>query len=110
MLLCLSFFAALLAEEPVEIQNVPKLKDVDTSMKLLSQLGAKVERNGSVHIDARDVNVFCAPYDLVKTMRASIWALGPLVARFGQGASFTALAVVRLVHVRLIYTFLASNN
>ncbi len=90
MLLCLSFFAALLAEEPVEIQNVPKLKDVDTSMKLLSQLGAKVERNGSVHIDARDVNVFCAPYDLVKTMRASIWALGPLVARFGQGASFTA--------------------
>ena len=68
-------FAALLAEEPVEIQNVPKLKDVDTSMKLLSQLGAKVERNGSVHIDARDVNVFCAPYDLVKTMRASIWAL-----------------------------------
>lgn len=54
-------------------------------MKLLSQLGAKVERNGSVHIDARDVNVFCAPYDLVKTMRASIWALGSLVARFGQG-------------------------
>ena len=69
-------FAALLAEEPVEIQNVPKLKDVDTSMKLLSQLGAKVERNGSVHIDARDVNVFCAPYDLVKTMRASIWGAG----------------------------------
>ncbi|WP_312947825.1 UDP-N-acetylglucosamine 1-carboxyvinyltransferase [Superficieibacter sp.] len=78
-------FAALLAEDPVEIQNVPKLKDVDTSMKLLSQLGAKVERNGSVHIDASGVNIFCAPYDLVKTMRASIWALGPLVARFGQG-------------------------
>ncbi|EGO0092115.1 UDP-N-acetylglucosamine 1-carboxyvinyltransferase [Salmonella enterica] len=78
-------FAALLTEEPVEIQNVPKLKDVDTSMKLLSQLGAKVERNGSVHIDASQVNVYCAPYDLVKTMRASIWALGPLVARFGQG-------------------------
>ena len=56
-------FAALLAEEPVEIQNVPKLKDVDTSMKLLSQLGAKVERNGSVHIDARDVNVFWRLYD-----------------------------------------------
>ena len=98
-------FAALLAEEPVEIQNVPKLKDVDTSMKLLSQLGAKVERNGSVHIDARDVNVFCAPYDLVKTMRASIWALGPLVR-----GKFHCLAVVRLVHVRLIYTFLVSNN
>jgi UDP-N-acetylglucosamine 1-carboxyvinyltransferase len=65
--------------------NVPKLKDIDTTMKLLSQLGAKVERNGSVWIDASKVNVFCAPYDLVKTMRASIWALGPLVARFGQG-------------------------
>ena len=78
-------FAALLAEEPVEIQNVPKLRDIDTTMKLLSQLGARVERNGSVHVDAGPVNVFCAPYDLVKTMRASIWALGPLVARFGQG-------------------------
>ena len=78
-------FAALLAEEPVEIRNVPKLKDIDTTMKLLSQLGMKVDRNGSVWIDARDVNIFCAPYDLVKTMRASIWALGPLVARFGQG-------------------------
>ena len=78
-------FAALLAEEPVEIQNVPKLKDIDTTMKLLSQLGTKVERNGSVWIDASKVNVFCAPYELVKTMRASIWALGPLVARFGQG-------------------------
>jgi hypothetical protein len=63
-------FAALLAEEPVEIQNVPKLKDIDTTMKLLSQLGAKVERNGSVWIDAGPVDVFCAPYDLVKTMRA----------------------------------------
>ncbi|KHS87263.1 UDP-N-acetylglucosamine 1-carboxyvinyltransferase [Pectobacterium brasiliense] len=78
-------FAALLAEEPVEIQNVPKLRDIDTTMKLLGQLGARVERNGSVHVDASVVNVFCAPYDLVKTMRASIWALGPLVARFGQG-------------------------
>ncbi|MGL5800230.1 MAG: UDP-N-acetylglucosamine 1-carboxyvinyltransferase, partial [Plesiomonas sp.] len=78
-------FAALLAEEPVEIQNVPHLRDIDTTMKLLRQLGAKVERNGSVHVDAREVNEFCAPYDLVKTMRASIWALGPLVARFGRG-------------------------
>ncbi|WP_147200001.1 UDP-N-acetylglucosamine 1-carboxyvinyltransferase [Pantoea sp. MBD-2R] len=78
-------FAALLASDPVEIQNVPKLKDIDTTMKLLSQLGVKAERNGSVHLDASDVNIYCAPYDLVKTMRASIWALGPLVARFGQG-------------------------
>ncbi|SFN26228.1 UDP-N-acetylglucosamine 1-carboxyvinyltransferase [Izhakiella capsodis] len=78
-------FAALLAEEPVEIQNVPKLRDIDTTMKLLSQLGAQVKRNGSVHVDASQINIFCAPYELVKTMRASIWALGPLIARFGQG-------------------------
>ncbi|CZF78338.1 UDP-N-acetylglucosamine 1-carboxyvinyltransferase [Grimontia marina] len=78
-------FAALLAEEPVEVANVPKLRDIDTTMELLSRLGAKVSRNGSVHVDASDINEFCAPYDLVKTMRASIWALGPLVARFGKG-------------------------
>ncbi|OBU12668.1 UDP-N-acetylglucosamine 1-carboxyvinyltransferase [Photobacterium aquimaris] len=79
-------FSALLAEGPVEIANVPQLRDIDTTMELLSRLGVKVSRNGSsVDIDASDVNEFCAPYDLVKTMRASIWALGPLVARFGQG-------------------------
>ncbi|MGF1700040.1 UDP-N-acetylglucosamine 1-carboxyvinyltransferase [Photobacterium makurazakiensis] len=78
-------FASLLAEEPVEVANVPQLRDIDTTMELLSRLGAKVSRNGSVHVDAGPVNEFCAPYDLVKTMRASIWALGPLVARFGQG-------------------------
>ncbi|EPG9811761.1 UDP-N-acetylglucosamine 1-carboxyvinyltransferase [Providencia stuartii] len=78
-------FAALLAEEPVEIQNVPKLRDIDTTIKLLNQLGTKVERNGSIYVDARNVTEYCAPYDLVKTMRASIWALAPLVARFGHG-------------------------
>ncbi|MDV7105928.1 UDP-N-acetylglucosamine 1-carboxyvinyltransferase [Vibrio sp. TH_r3] len=78
-------FAAILAEEPVEVANVPKLKDIDTTMELLTRLGAKVTRNGSVHVDSSSINEFCAPYDLVKTMRASIWALGPLVARFGQG-------------------------
>ena len=78
-------FAAILAEEPVELTNVPKLKDIDTTIKLLNRLGTNVERNGSVFVDARNINKFCAPYELVKTMRASIWALGPLVARFGQG-------------------------
>lgn len=78
-------FAALLAEDPVEIQNVPKLRDIDTTMNLLSQLGAQVVRNGSVHVNACEINVFRAPYELVKTMRASIWVLGPLVARFGKG-------------------------
>lgn len=78
-------FAALLAKEPVEIKNVPNLKDIDTTIKLLGHLGARVERNGSVYVDASGVNVYCAPYDMVKTMRASIWALGPLLACFGKG-------------------------
>ncbi|WP_272691527.1 MULTISPECIES: UDP-N-acetylglucosamine 1-carboxyvinyltransferase [Providencia] len=78
-------FAALLAEEPVEIQNVPHLRDIDTTIKLLNQLGTKVKHNGSVYVDASTVTTYCAPYDLVKTMRASIWALAPLVARFGHG-------------------------
>lgn len=95
-------FAALLAEEPVEIQNVPKLKDIDTTMKLLGQLGVKAERNGSVHLDASNVDIYCAPYELVKTMRASIWALGPLVARFGQG-KYHCPVVALSAHGRLIF-------
>lgn len=78
-------FASLLAEESVEIENVPKLKDIDTTLELLQRLGVKIKRNGFIDIDARQIENYCAPYDLVKTMRASIWALGPLVARFGQG-------------------------
>ncbi len=78
-------FAALLAEEPVELRNVPKLNDIDTTLKLLSQLGVKVEQGDSIILDASKIHEYCAPYDLVKIMRASIWALGPLVARFGQG-------------------------
>jgi len=67
-------FASILATEPVEVSNVPHLRDIDTTMELLKRLGAKVERNGSVHVDPSQINQFCAPYDLVKTMRASIWA------------------------------------
>ncbi|HDF2341578.1 TPA: UDP-N-acetylglucosamine 1-carboxyvinyltransferase [Morganella morganii] len=79
-------FAAILAEEPVELHNVPELRDIDTSVKLLTRLGAKIERQGTtLRVDASAINEYCAPYDLVKTMRASIWALGPLVARFGHG-------------------------
>ncbi|UJF19595.1 UDP-N-acetylglucosamine 1-carboxyvinyltransferase [Vibrio sp. SS-MA-C1-2] len=80
-------FSALLAEEPVEITNVPELRDIETTLKLLKKLGTKASRgeSGSIFIDAGGVDQFCAPYELVKTMRASIWALGPLVARFGQG-------------------------
>lgn len=78
-------FASILAEQPVEVANVPHLRDIDTTISLLQKLGAKVERNGSIYVDASGIDEYCAPYDLVKTMRASIWALGPLVARFGQG-------------------------
>lgn len=80
-------FAAILAEEPVILTNVPDLKDVETTFKILRKLGVVVERaeNNAVHIDASKIDHYVAPYELVKTMRASIWALAPLVARFHQG-------------------------
>ncbi|KDB44508.1 UDP-N-acetylglucosamine 1-carboxyvinyltransferase [Glaesserella parasuis] len=80
-------FAAILAEEPVILTNVPNLKDVETTVKILRKLGVVVERaeNNAVHIDASKIDHYVAPYELVKTMRASIWALAPLVARFHQG-------------------------
>ena len=80
-------FAAILAEEPVLLSNVPDLKDIETTLKILRQLGVVAERDeqGRVHLDASKIDHFIAPYDLVKTMRASIWALAPLVARFKQG-------------------------
>jgi len=80
-------FAAILATEPVTLTNVPVLKDVDTTFKILHKLGVVAERaeNGDVHIDASKIDHYIAPYELVKTMRASIWALAPLVARFHEG-------------------------
>lgn len=80
-------FAAILAEEPVSLTNVPELKDVETTFKILRKLGVTVERDesGAVQIDASQINQFTAPYELVKTMRASIWALAPLLTRFHQG-------------------------
>lgn len=80
-------FAAILATEPVTLTNVPVLKDVDTTFKILRKLGVVAERaeNGDVHINASKIDHYIAPYELVKTMRASIWALAPLVARFHEG-------------------------
>ena len=80
-------FAAILATEPVTLTNVPDLKDIETTLKILRQLGVVVTRNeqGVVSLDASKIDHFVAPYELVKTMRASIWALAPLVARFNQG-------------------------
>ena len=78
-------FASLLATEPVKILNAPRLKDIETTLELLKRLGVKIEYNENIILDASQIDDFCAPYELVKTMRASIWALGPLVSRFGQG-------------------------
>ena len=78
--------ATLLATDNVTISNVPHLKDVTTMMELLGQLGAKlvVDEKMNVQVDSNQVNDLVAPYELVKTMRASILVLGPMLARFGQ--------------------------
>ena len=77
--------ASLLSAEPLELSNVPQLHDVSTVLKLLGRMGAVSSRDGDrVTVHARSVDSLEAPYDLVKTMRASILVLGPLVARFGE--------------------------
>jgi UDP-N-acetylglucosamine 1-carboxyvinyltransferase len=78
--------AALLSGDTVSLANVPRLKDVDTILSLLQRLGVTVKRDDheAVELCAGTLDSLEAPYDLVKTMRASILVLGPLVARFGQ--------------------------
>ncbi|MBS0353311.1 MAG: UDP-N-acetylglucosamine 1-carboxyvinyltransferase [Proteobacteria bacterium] len=77
--------AALLTSEPVTFTNVPRLNDIGTLLRLLEQMGVKVSRDGdTVTLDAGGVNNPVASYEMVKTMRASILVLGPLVARFGE--------------------------
>ena len=77
--------AALLTAEPVSFTNVPQLKDIGTLLALLAQMGVKVARDGdTVTLDASGLNKPLAPYEMVKTMRASILVLGPLVARCGE--------------------------
>jgi UDP-N-acetylglucosamine 1-carboxyvinyltransferase len=80
--------AALLTAEPVVLTNAPKLQDMATMAKLLRHMGVVVERGGpdetTMTLDASRVTAPEAPYELVKTMRASILVLGPLLARFGQ--------------------------
>ncbi len=82
--------ATLLADAPVEITNVPHLHDVVTTIKLLGELGAGISidegtlsRGSGIIVDPRSVNQHVAPYELVKTMRASILVLGPLLAKYG---------------------------
>jgi len=78
--------AALLTHEPVVLHNVPRLQDVATMLKLLRNMGVAAERddNGTVQVDAGRLDKPEAPYELVKTMRASVLALGPLLARCGH--------------------------
>ncbi|MBK9238159.1 MAG: UDP-N-acetylglucosamine 1-carboxyvinyltransferase [Rhodoferax sp.] len=78
--------ACLLTAAPVTLRNVPRLQDVVTMQKLIRNMGVEVERqdDGSVRVDAGGLNSPEAPYELVKTMRASVLALGPLLARFGE--------------------------
>jgi UDP-N-acetylglucosamine 1-carboxyvinyltransferase len=77
--------SSLLTAAPVRVRNVPQLNDVRTMVRLLERMGVKAEVSAhEVALDARRVAEPFAPYDLVKTMRASILALGPLVARFGE--------------------------
>lgn len=79
--------ASLLTEEVCHFRKVPNLQDIRTIIKLLSQLGVQVESQldkNQVKLQAKTIHTFEAPYDLVRTMRASVWVLGPLIARFGQ--------------------------
>ena len=78
--------AALLSETPITFSNVPKLNDIETTTKLLAQFGAKTQwlNDDSLMIDASNIDHCRASYELVKTMRASILVLGPLLARFGH--------------------------
>lgn len=78
--------ATLLADTPVNIGNIPHLRDITTTMELLGQMGVKlmIDEKMNVEVDASQIDHFEAPYDLVKTMRASILVLGPLLSRFGE--------------------------
>jgi UDP-N-acetylglucosamine 1-carboxyvinyltransferase len=78
-------FATLLASGVHRLRNVPRLRDIDTVEKLLTGFGAQVVADGnSLEIDASGIESLEAPYELVRTMRASVLALGPLLARFGR--------------------------
>jgi UDP-N-acetylglucosamine 1-carboxyvinyltransferase len=78
--------ASLLTPAPVRIGNIPHLHDVTTIISLLGQMGASLtlDERANIEVNASDVNSFYAPYELVRTMRASILVLGPLLGRFGE--------------------------
>ena len=78
-------FATLLAPGPHKVGNLPRLRDITTAERLLAELGAEVDSsNGTLVVSTAQINSTEAPYDLVKTMRASVLVLGPLLARYGK--------------------------
>ena len=78
--------STLLADEPVTVCNIPHLNDITTTMELLGRMGVSITMGErmDVEVDSSTISNFAAPYELVKTMRASILVLGPLLARYGQ--------------------------
>lgn len=78
--------ATLLSEAPVSVGNIPHLQDITTTMELLGRMGLHivVDEKMNIEVDSSTINSFDAPYELVRTMRASILVLGPLLARFGE--------------------------
>lgn len=78
--------ACLLTDEPLRLRNLPQLNDISTMLRLIGQMGVTVTMDGNdgLILDARGLNNPLAPYDMVKTMRASILVLGPLLARCGE--------------------------
>jgi len=78
--------ATLLADDPVNISNVPHLHDITTTISLLAQMGSEltVDERMNLEIDSTNIKEFFAPYELVKTMRSSILVLGPLLAKYGR--------------------------
>ena len=102
--------AGLLTSGTLRLKNVPMLADVKTTQKLLQGMGARVltDNISEFEINGGTVNNTCAPYELVKTMRASILVLGPTLARFGELKS-ACPAVAPSVRVRLTNTSKASK-
>lgn len=78
--------STILCQEPVTVGNVPHLHDITTTMELLGQMGAEltIDERMNIEVDSSTINNLYAPYELVKTMRASILVLGPLLARYGK--------------------------
>ncbi len=94
--------ATLLSEEPVSVGNIPQLQDVSTMIQLLGRMGVAVTMGERmrVEVDTSGIHDFTAPYELVKTMRASILVLGPLLARYRPGRCLAARLAAPLAHAR----------